>query len=88
MELREAIGKYKTLFALTEKQVEFIEEMCYINKGMWDGNVNELITREAKRDLALTLRSFRELRDEELEQLLEENGDSEWMKRTISKLDK
>lgn len=88
MEITQAIGLYQAQFKLTKKQLDFLDEMCYVNIGTWDGDINELITRESKRDLALTLRNFSELRTEELEQILEENGDTEWLKRTMTKLQK
>lgn len=88
MTIQEAVAKYKAQFCLNSKQLDFIKEMCYINTGMWKGDVNQLLMNEAKRDLALTLISFKDLKDEELIQLLEENGDSEWMIRTMTQLDK
>ena len=86
MTIQEAVAKYKAQFALNSKQLDFIKKMCYIDRGMWDGDVNEIIVREAKRDIALTLESFKDLKEEELVQLLEENGDSEWMIQTMEKL--
>ena len=86
MELKEAVAKYKDIFALTEKQLDFMDKMCYIDKGMWDGDINNLIVSEAKRDVALTLRSFKELRDEDLMLLLKQNGDEEWLIQTMTQL--
>ena len=86
MEIREAVAKFKDQIALSAKQLDFLDEMCYIKIGMYSNEPNELYFREGKRDVALTLRSFCELSDKELEQLLERNGDSEWLKRTMQKL--
>jgi len=86
MDNKEAVAKLKEYCTLNSNQLDFLDEMCYIHKGMWDGDTDELIVREAKRDIALTLRSFYELKDEELIALLEQNGDIEWLKKTIQKL--
>jgi hypothetical protein len=86
MELNEAINTFKEIFALSDKQLDFLDKMCYIDKGMWKGDVNELIIAEAKRDLALTLRSYRKLKTEELEKQLIENGDDKWMIQTMTQL--
>lgn len=86
MDNKEAVSSLKEYFASATKAVAFIEEMCYINRGMWDGDINELIAREAKRDIALTLRNFIELREEELIAEFQNNGDMEWLKQTILKL--
>lgn len=86
MELKEAVSKYQEIYALSDKQLDFLDKMCYIDKGMWDGNTNNLIVSEAKRDIALTLRSFKTLRTEELMELLKQNGDEEWMIQTMTQL--
>lgn len=88
MNLQEAVAKYKAQYCLNDKQLEFIRHICYINTGTYSKDANELYFREGKRDLALTLTSFKNLKDEEVITLLEENGDSEWMIRTMEQLEK
>lgn len=86
MTIQEAVAKYKAHFKLNTKQLDFIKEMCYINKGIYSDDASKLYFREGKRDVALTLTSFTDLKEEEIIQLLEENGDSEWMIQVMQKL--
>jgi len=86
MTIQEAVAKYRTSYCLNDKQLDFLKKICYIDTGMWKKDANELIFNEGKRDLALTLISYADVKEEELIQLLEENGDSEWMIQTMTQL--
>jgi hypothetical protein len=86
MEITKECKILKESFKLSKMQLDFLDEMCYIHKGMWSGDINELIANEAKRDIALTLRSFNESTIEELETMFNMNGDATWLKTTVQKV--
>ncbi len=86
MEITKEVKILKESFAFSQMQLDFLDEMCYIHTGMWNGDVNELIANEAKRDIALTLRTFNESTIEELETMFNKNGDAEWLKKTTQKI--
>ena len=86
MEITKEVKFLKESFKFSQIQLDFLDEMCYINTGMWNGDINELIANEAKRDIALTLRSFNESTIEELETMFNKNGDAEWLKKSVQKV--
>lgn len=65
--------------SLTDEQLEFICELCYMNRGMWAGDVNSLIRAEAKREVALFLKSIKDCTAEDLAIHFDNNGESNWI---------
>lgn len=86
MEIRDAVKQLQSIFVLSDKQLDFLDELCYVNKGTWNGDINELLIAEAKRDLALTLRTFAEATPDELTSQFTQNNDAEWLIQTIEKI--
>lgn len=85
-ELIESCEILKNIMSLTTKQLEFIDEICYINRGMWSGDTTELIRAEAKRELGLSIKSIKYCTAKELAEHFKNNGEEEWIIKTMTQL--
>lgn len=86
MEIKQAVKILKSKVSLTEAQLDFLDMMCYIKTSTWQGDVNECLRAEAKREIALTLRTFKEMSEEDLVKLYKANGDDEWLNKAMQEL--
>jgi hypothetical protein len=56
----------RELKKLSETAVEFLEDVGYVNKGTYEGNTEQMLLNEGKREIVLTINTFRALTPEEL----------------------
>lgn len=84
IDMVEVAKRLKGLLNFTDQQLEIIDLMCYVNTSAWNGDVNELIRNESKRELALTLRGIADASPESLAIELERNGGDAWLNQVIT----
>lgn len=75
----ECCKKLKEVMTLNDSQLEFLSHLCYNNIGMWDGDTNSLIRKEAKREIFLFLKTIKECTAEETARHFINNGEQEWI---------
>jgi len=84
--LIEACELLKSFMSLDDRQLAFMAEICYINKGTWNGDVNEALRAEAKREIGLFLKTIKECDAEDLANHFINNGEDEWIIRITTHL--
>lgn len=56
----------RELKKLSDTAVELLEDIGYVNKGTYEGSTEQMLINEGKREIILTINTFRDLTPEEL----------------------